>query len=250
MRPLGQLTAGARSACAPRPGEGVRPPPGHDHEGGPPAPPASREEWLRLVEGIAPRLGLGDKALRALRVIVTACRWTDFADGGAPPVCFRQQQRLAEAIGVTPGHFRKLEARLEAAGLIERRTCENGHRGRLAPGPGAPVAGLSLAPLLAGLPRWRAIERAMAAEVHGARRGPGAHPHRAARGAARRGRAAGGPSPSRAPRRPARRGLPPLQALRLCRRDRGASGRVARVDRGRAAGRSPAGRRAHLDRPE
>ena len=80
-------------------------------------------------------------------------------------MCFRQQQRLAEAIGITPGHFRKLEARLEAAGLIERRTCENGHRGRLAPGPDAPVAGLSLAPLLAGLARWRAIDRAMAAEA-------------------------------------------------------------------------------------
>ena len=138
---------------------------GHDEKGDASAAPASREEWLRLVEAIAPRLGLGDKALRALRVIVTACRWADFAGGGAPPVCFRQQQRLAEAIGVTPGHFRKLEARLEAAGLIERRTCENGHRGRLAPGPDAPVAGLSLAPLLAELRQWRAIEQAMAAEA-------------------------------------------------------------------------------------
>jgi replication initiation protein RepC len=127
--------------------------------------PTSREDWLRLVEAIAPRLGLGDKALRALRVIVTACRWADFAEGGPPPVCFRQQQRMAEAIGVTPGHFRKLEARLEAAGLIERRTCENGHRGRMAPGADAPVAGLSLAPMLANLPRWRAIEEAMRREA-------------------------------------------------------------------------------------
>ena len=170
MRPLGHLTAGARSACARRAEEGVRPPLG-DRDGGTdaPAPPGSREEWLRLVEAIAPRLCLGDKALRALRVIVTACRWSDFAgcgeNVGQPPVCFRQQQRMAEAIGVTPGHFRRLEAALEKAGLIERRTCENGHRGRLAPGPGAPVAGLSLAPMLVGLPRWRAIERAMRREA-------------------------------------------------------------------------------------
>ena len=167
MRSLGHLTAGARRVQAPRAEEDVRPPPqGEGHETRPDAP-ASREEWLRLIEGIAPRLGLTDKALRALRVIVTACRWADFADGGAPPVCFRQQQRMAEAIGVTPGHFRKLEARLEVAGLIERRTCENGHRGRLGPnlGSGGPVAGLSLAPMLAGLPRWQAIAAAMVREA-------------------------------------------------------------------------------------
>ena len=128
-----------------------------------PAPPVSREDWLRLVEVIAPRLGLGDKALRALRIIVTACRWADFAGEGPGPICFRKQQVMANGIGVTPGYFRKLEARLEAAGLIERRTCENGHRGRL--GLGGPVAGLSLVPMLAGLSRWRAIERAMMEEA-------------------------------------------------------------------------------------
>ena len=83
MRPLGQLTAGARGACARRADEGVRPLPGDD--GGradAPALPSSREEWLRLVEAIASRLGLRDKALRAMRVIVTACRWADFAGWG------------------------------------------------------------------------------------------------------------------------------------------------------------------------
>ena len=74
---------------------------------------------------------------------------------------------MADELGITPGHFRRVEARLEAAGLIERATCENGHRGRLGPGLGSrgPIAGLSLAPLLAGLPRWRAMAEAMAREA-------------------------------------------------------------------------------------
>ena len=166
MRPIAQFTAGARRVAAAARDDGAPrwAPPG---EGGKPiatAAPASREDLLRLVEGMAPRLGLSDRALRALRAVVTACRWTDFTGEHPNPVCFRQQQRLAEEIGVTPGHFRKLEAQLERAGLLARATCENGHRGRLAPGPSAPVAGLSLAPFLASLPRLEALAAAMAAE--------------------------------------------------------------------------------------
>ena len=183
MRSIAQLTAGARRATpralstharaeeAPprRPAAGRDPCDGRDRGGDRPAlpPDASREALVRLVETVAPRLGprgLTDKDLRALRAIVTACRWEDFVRADRDPVCFRQQQRLAAEIGVTPGHFRKIEAKLERAGLIARATCENGHRGRLAPGPNAPVAGLSLAPLLAGLPRLEALARALVAE--------------------------------------------------------------------------------------
>ena len=169
MRSLGQLTARARRAPAPHEeGAPRRPPPGGSG-GCPAAPraPASREALVRLVEAVAPRLGprgLTDKDLRALRAIVTACRWEDFVRADRDPVCFRQQQRLAAEVGVTPGHFRKIETKLERAGLIARATCENGHRGRLAPGPDAPVAGLSLAPLLASLPRLEALAEALAAE--------------------------------------------------------------------------------------
>ena len=161
MRSVAQLTAGSRRGAAAARDDGAprRPPPD-----GVPGVPASREALLRLVEGVAPRLGLGDRTLRALRVIVTACRWADFTGERPNPVCFRQQQRLAQEIGVTPGHFRKLEAQLERVSLIERATCENGHRGRLAPGPSAPVAGLSLTPLLRALPRLEALAEAMAAE--------------------------------------------------------------------------------------
>lgn len=190
MRTLSELAvAGARRAEARRPaaaraGEGG---PG-GKEGAPAArlPELSRERLLRLVEGVAPRLGVPDKALRALRLIAAACPWRDFAGAGADPVCFRQQRRLAAELGVSPGHFRKLEARLEAVGLIERRTCENGYRGRLGPrgglggdpagdpGGGAEgrpggggsgvVAGLSLGPLIAARGRLEALAEAMAAE--------------------------------------------------------------------------------------
>ena len=103
-------------------------------------------------------------------MIVTACRWADFVDPARDPVCFRQQQRMAEEMGLTPGHFRRIETKLEGAGLIERRTTENGHRGRLAPSAAegvvaGVVAGLSLAPLLAGLPRWEAMAEAVAREA-------------------------------------------------------------------------------------
>ena len=167
MRSIAQLTAGARRAPGGErpsrhaaPGEGASDRPVMPADG-------SREALVRLVETVAPRLGQGgltDKALRALRAVVTACRWEDFVRPDRDPVCFRQQQRLAAEIGVTPGHFRKIETKLERAGLIERATYENGHRGRLGPGPDGPVAGLSLAPLVAALPRLEALAAAMAAE--------------------------------------------------------------------------------------
>ena len=179
MRSIAQLTAGARRAQgqAPRPPNGRAPggarssrhaAPGEGASDRPVMPAdGSREALVRLVETVAPRLGQGgltDKELRGLRAVVTACRWEDFVRPDRDPVCFRQQQRLAAEIGVTSGHFRKIEAKLERAGLIERATCENGHRGRLGPGPDGPVAGLSLAPLLAALPRLEALAGAMAAE--------------------------------------------------------------------------------------
>lgn len=168
MKSIAQLTAGARRGAAARDEGGLHPaPPG---PGARPVPPpgASREGLVRLLEVVAPRLGpagLTDKDLRALRVVVTACRWEDFTRADRDPVCFRQQQHLAAEIGVTPGYFRKIEAKLEREGLLERRTCENGHRGRLAPGPDAPVAGLCLAPLLRALPRLEALATAMAGEA-------------------------------------------------------------------------------------
>ena len=121
----------------------------------------SREALLRLVERAAPRLGLGDKALRALRLVAGTCRWTDFVSDTTDPICFRQARRMAEELRVSPGYWRKLEAVLERAGLIERATCENGQRGRLA---GGVVAGLSLGPLVAGLERWRALAAEVEAE--------------------------------------------------------------------------------------
>ena len=178
MRSIAQLTAGARRAPQPRPPEGRAHPDERPEEspkprggGDRPVLPAdgSREALMRLVETIARPLGLTDTELRALRAIVTACRWADFVDPSRDPVCFRQQQRMAEALGVTPGHFRRIEAKLERLGLIERATCENGHRGRLGPrgsdGAGGPVAGLSLAPLLANVPRWEAMAKAAAREA-------------------------------------------------------------------------------------
>ena len=179
MRSIAQLTAGARRAQgqAPRPPNGRAPggarssrqaAPGEGAGDQPVMPEdGSREALVRLVETVAPRLGQGgltDKELRGLRAVVTACRWEDFVRADRDPVCFRQQQRLAAEIRVSPGHFRKIETKLERAGLIERATCENGHRGRLGPGPDGPVAGLSLAPLLAALPRLEALAGAMAAE--------------------------------------------------------------------------------------
>ena len=121
----------------------------------------SREALLRLVERAAPRLGLGDKALRALRLVAGTCRWADFVSDTTDPICFREARRMAEELAVSPGYWRKLEAVLERAGLIERATCENGQRGRLA---GGVVAGLSLGPLVAGLDRWRALAAEVEAE--------------------------------------------------------------------------------------
>ena len=180
MRSAAQLTAGARRAATRAPSDLPRADdrslsrPSVTTQDGPGARPvappgASREGLVRLVEAVAARLGLTDTDLRALRLVVGACRWADFEDPARDPVCFRQQQRLAGEMGITPGHFRRIERKLERAGLIERRTTDNGHRGRLAPagpdGVRAPVAGLSVAPLLAALPQLEALAEAVAREV-------------------------------------------------------------------------------------
>ena len=160
MTPIGQLAARPEEGQGSARSDG----PGQDRAPGPCAAlPAdvSREALLRLVERAAPRLGLGDKALRALRLVAGTCRWADFVSTEADPICFRQARRMAEELGVSPGYWRKLEAVLERAGLIERATCENGQRGRLA---GGVVAGLSLGPLVAGLDRWRALAAEVEAE--------------------------------------------------------------------------------------
>ena len=183
MTPIGRLAAaGARRVgaahAAPR---GVAPPPrtARAEEGRESARPdgpgqgratgpcaalpsdVSREALLRLVERAAPRLGLGDKALRALRLVAGTCRWADFVSDTTDPICFRQARRMAEELRVSPGYWRKLEAALERAGLLERATAENGQRGRLC---GGIVAGLSLGPLVAGLERWRALAAEVEAE--------------------------------------------------------------------------------------
>ena len=183
MRSIAQLTAGARRAPPQRlPDVHTRPdeapdagmekgPAASAADGARPVLPAdgSREGLVRLVEAVAAPLGLTDTDLRALRLVVGVCRWADFTDPARDPVCFRQQQRLADEMDVTPGHFRRIERKLERAGLIERRTTDNGHRGRLAPaGPGGapgPVAGLSVAPLLAALPRLEAMAETLAREA-------------------------------------------------------------------------------------
>ena len=257
MRSAAQLTAGARRAARRAPQDPPRadeqPPSGTPDGPGASARPValpgtSREGLMRLVEAVAARLGLTDTDLRALRLVVGACRWADFEDPARDPICFRQQRRMAEEMGITPGHFRRIECKLERAGLIERRTMDNGHRGRLAPagpdGAQAAVAGLSVAPLLAALPRLEAMAEAAAREAAALLEGQGLI--RIERRAARH---AACTLPEGHPRagglRDAQgRGLPALGGLPKPRRDRVPPRGAARGDRAGPRGGGRGGRGA------
>ena len=77
-----------------------------------------RGDVVRIITAIAPRLGLGAGALRALMAMIHMTRPSDWTSGQSDAICYREQMKVAEASGVTSRTIRTHEAIFERLGLI------------------------------------------------------------------------------------------------------------------------------------
>lgn len=115
------------------------------------------EDWtksslLKLVSGIAHRIGLNATDVMVLQRVAQRTRAADYADPTRSPVCFERQIDMAASIGLSAEQWRRVERKLESLRIIARDTAANGYRGRVSGSLGfESCAGLSLEPLIARL---------------------------------------------------------------------------------------------------
>lgn len=109
-----------------------------------------RGDVVRILTGIAPRLGLGAGALRALLGMIHMTRASDWTAGTADPVCFREQIKIAAASGVTTRTIRAHEAVFQRLNLAAKIVGADGSRGRF--GQGEIIHGISFRPLIERFP--------------------------------------------------------------------------------------------------
>lgn len=105
-----------------------------------------RGDVIRIVTSVAPRLGLGAGALRALLTMIHTTRAADWTGGTCTPTCYREQTKVAQSAGVTTRTMRNNEAVLERLGLVEKIVGADGSRGRFC--HGEIVHGISFRPLI------------------------------------------------------------------------------------------------------
>ena len=105
-----------------------------------------RGDVVRIITAIAPRLGLGAGALRALMAMIHMTRPSDWTSGQSDAICYREQMKVAEASGVTSRTIRTHEAIFERLGLILKQVGADGSRGRFA--RGEITLGISFRPLI------------------------------------------------------------------------------------------------------
>lgn len=138
--------------------------------------PGGRSALLDLVRAVrhllrpAPCAG----AINALADMMAATRPSDWTDPKAEPCCYMDAVEIARARGIPASTWRRYEAQLAAARLIERRTAANGARSRWT------GTGIFFGPLLAQVGDLLAMREQAEAERR-------AHAHlRGARSIARR----------------------------------------------------------------
>lgn len=81
-----------------------------------------------LIENVGRHLGLGRPRQAVLLYLMRQTAPRDWTDPQGVPTCFRQQQDLADQLGMTSRQLRAHEAALAQRGLIEISTGANGRR--------------------------------------------------------------------------------------------------------------------------
>ena len=101
----------------------------------------------QLIEDVGPLIRIGRPRLAAFLRMMRNTSPRDWTDPRRVPVCFMQQQDLADTLGITPRALRQHEVALRDLGLITIDTGSNGRRS------GRPLSdgrrlGINFAPLL------------------------------------------------------------------------------------------------------
>ena len=119
----------------------------------------TKSSLLKLVCGIAHRIGLNATDVMVLQRLAQKTRAPDYTDPSRSPICFERQIDMAGSIGLSAPQWRKIEQKLERLGLIARETAANGYRGRVSGSLGLEsCAGVSLEPLIARQSDLQVIE--------------------------------------------------------------------------------------------
>ncbi|MEJ8563476.1 helix-turn-helix domain-containing protein [Yoonia sp. GPGPB17] len=87
-----------------------------------------RENLIRLIDEVAPLIGLKAKAVATFRAMISRTKPSAFKDPNAEPICYVHQTEIAHSLRVSAKTVRNHEHALEKLGLIERRTMANGAR--------------------------------------------------------------------------------------------------------------------------
>ena len=94
-------------------------------------------------------LGLSHSDLAVLNRIADFTAREDWHSPVASPINYRKQQDMARELGLCARQFRRIEAKLSRAGLIDRAVADNGYRGKRSRHEAYEAsAGLSLEPLI------------------------------------------------------------------------------------------------------
>ncbi|WP_306753071.1 replication initiation protein RepC [Paracoccus actinidiae] len=89
-----------------------------------------RDTFIHLVERVAPHLGVGRAAAHTWARLAAMTRPTDWTAEDREPFVYAAASELAKILALSETRLRAHTARLERAGLLERRTAANGSRSR------------------------------------------------------------------------------------------------------------------------
>lgn len=89
-----------------------------------------RDSFIHLVERVAPHLGVGRAAAHTWARLAAMTRPTDWTAEDREPFVYAAASELAKILALSETRLRAHTARLERAGLLERRTAANGSRSR------------------------------------------------------------------------------------------------------------------------
>ncbi|MBM3604796.1 replication initiation protein RepC [Paracoccus acridae] len=89
-----------------------------------------RDAFIHLVERIAPHLGVGRAAAHTWTRLAAMTRPAEWIEPDREPSVYAAASELAKMLALSEARLRAHTARLEQAGLLERRTAANGSRSR------------------------------------------------------------------------------------------------------------------------
>ena len=118
----------------------------------------TKHDALKIISELRQVLGLTHTDLVALHKIADYTARDDWHSTLKSPMNYRKQQDMAREIGVSDRQFRRIEAKLSRAGIIDRAAADNGYRGRRSRIDAYEAsAGLSFEPLITNIEDFDAL---------------------------------------------------------------------------------------------